>query len=355
MLRMTFLFFAALLTKEALSFGIQSNTIAFQKSSVRQSSSLYYSSSATLSEPTTKGETSTRNLSTLFTAQIARQFSAAQRYAVAAVVLGDISEDISEDFYYAEEDQRMQAIQLVEYANRHDILLADYRSQIELPLEESLGSQAFSQVLLLREQQDRLAFEQLLVEAGKVNQDLVQFLEPIRMGQVEWDQALILLLGQVMPSIDTNKSLLNPKADDAMSDVTSRFNYLPKSEESLREYSPLDHPLIEEAYKQELQVDQVPSAPFLQQLQMHLRWMEPTVARAGHATTTDYIGAAVYTDYDALTEGLPSTEEILQVVDNSASELATFLEQTDFVDSIQQSLSDDLVLVQIVEFVSQIY
>jgi hypothetical protein len=343
MLRITSLLFTVLLSKEALSFVIQSNN-SFQKSWVRQSVALDYSSSATLSEPPI-GETSSRNLSTLFTRQIARQFSAAQRYTVAAVVLGDISED----FYYAEEDQRMRAIQLVEYANRHDIPLADYRSQIESPMEESLGLQAFSQELLVREHQDRLAFEQLLVEAGKDNQGLAQFLERIRMGQVDWDQELIQLLGQAVPSIDTNNILLDPKADAAMSDATSQFNYVPKSEDFVREYSPLDHPLIEEAYKQELPMDQVPSAPFLQQLQTHLRWMEPTVARAGHATPTSYIGAAVDTD------ALPSTEEILQVVDNSASELTTFLEQIDFVDSIQQSVLEEVILAQLIEFVSQVY
>ena len=75
------------------------------------------------------------NISTLFTGQIAGQFSAAQRYTVATVVLGDILED----FYYAKEDQWMQAVQLVEYTNRYEIPLADYRSQMEPPMEDSLG------------------------------------------------------------------------------------------------------------------------------------------------------------------------------------------------------------------------
>jgi hypothetical protein len=322
------------------------------------------------------------SLSKLYNRQIAREFSASQRYGVAAVVLTDQVEQ----FLAAEEEQRMRAIQMIEYANANDIPL-DYQSQIVLQDDcdssslQSLGVQELATELMAQERLDRLFFQEFLQEAHTSDDPLAAVLEPLRVGVFD---------------ILKTTGLLDHDLGKTQQLGYSYFDLLKTNDDlSVGVYS-LDHPLIEQVYaSRELlplldATSSMPisSSPFLQQHQQqpaHRLFLEP-ISRSAHITPTDaYVGVAVDTDYDALQqslvetsedlwvaadEALPSMEDFLDAlssigtedtffsaVDNSAvGDLATFLEeQTNLMDSLQQNIFEAEGLAQIAEILAQLY
>lgn len=316
----------------------------------------------------------------LYNRQIAREFSTSQRYGVAAVVLADQVEQ----FLAAEEEQRMRAIQMIEYANVNDIPL-DYQSQIVLQNDcdpsslQALGVKELASELVAQEQLDRLFFQEFLQEAQTSDDPLAVVLEPLRVGVFD----ILKTTGLLDHDIGKTQQL-----DCSYLDLLKTNDDL-----SVGVYS-LDHPLIEQVYASQellpiLDATSMPisSSPLLQEQQQqpgHRMFLEP-IFRSAHITPTDaYVGVAVDTDYDALQQSLVETSEDLWVaadealpnmedfldalssigtedtfwaVDNSAiGDLATFLEgQTDLMDSLQQNIFEAEGLAQIAEILAQLY
>ena len=291
----------ALLPREAQTFMIPSINHLQQSST----SALGYASSAS----TAKVETftpSSKSLSDLVTQQIARQFSAAQRYAAAAMVLK------AGDLYFAEEDQRMQAVQLIEVARHHNIELGDYQALMEDPPRKSMGLEAFSHELLQRGAQDTQALEQLSM-AARTNEKLMATLESIKSTQADWDQELVQLVEQAVPSMDLSKM------DAAAEPVTDKLG-------DVAEFAPLDDHLNLQQVHEGIPLDQATNDSFLSQLKMDLyRWLEEVPNRAGDAQPHHFFGAAVDTNEVAV-------EEVTSVVE-----------------TIQQTLVEDQALAQVVE------
>ena len=89
--------------------------------------------------------------SKLLTAQVAREFSMARRYLLAASVV----KEMSDHFFVAEEEQRIKAMQVMEYARTHGIALADYQSQIQTtPIDSAVSPVEFLRELMSQEDQD---------------------------------------------------------------------------------------------------------------------------------------------------------------------------------------------------------
>lgn len=355
-------------------------------------------------ERTRAATTNVEIVSELLTSQIAIEFSAGQRYVVAAALLSDLSHY----FYDAEEDQRMRAISLIEIASTHGIKVSEYKEQMQASMDEDefllqggKAIEAFSKELLLQGQQDGLALDRLMAAVASLQQDnhqnnnndnmegLLQSLSSLREEQADRFLDLTKLIESAVPTMDasTIHNLLEEASASAASATSSSdalvaetaaqqdLSFLLQQQE-IGEFAPLDHPLIEKAYDYNNNpdlspVDQVSSSssPFLQTVQNHLRFFEPVSRGAQHNTPSAYVAAAVDTDYDAIAEALPSTEDILealpttedilealpttedilQAVDSSASDLS------DLADSIQQTIFEAETVTQIVETLSQIY
>ena len=301
----------ALLSNETQSFVISSINIRHRQSS---SSALSYASSAasTVEAETYKVTASSKSLSDLVTQQIARQFSAAQRYAVAAMVL-----KAGPQLYFAEEDQRMQAVQLIEVARHHNIELGDYQALMEDPPQKSQGLEAFSHELLQRGVQDTQALEQLSM-AAPTNEKFMATLESIKSAQAHWDQELVLLVERTIPSMDLSKM------DAAAEPVTDKLY-------DVAEYAPLDGHLNFQQVHEGIPLDQATNDSFLSQLKMDLsRWLEDVPNRVGDAALHHYFGAAVDTN-EAITEALPSPGDLVEALPVAVEEVAYV------VDAIQQT------------------
>lgn len=350
-------------------------------------------------ERTRAATTNVEIVSELLTSQIAIEFSAGQRYVVAAALLSDLSHY----FYDAEEDQRMRAISLIEIASTHGIKVSEYKEQMQASMDEDefllQGGKAietFSKELLLQGQQDGLALDRLMAAVASLQQDnhqnnmegLMQSLSSLREEQADRFLDLTKLIESAVPTMDAS-TIHNLLEEAAASSATSSADALVAEtaaqqdlsfllqQQEIGQFAPLDHPLIEKAYDYNNNnpdlspVDQVSSSssPFLQTVQNHLRFFEPVSRGAQHNTPSAYVAAAVDTDYDAIAEALPSTEDILealpttedilealpttedilQAVDSSASDLS------DLADSIQQTIFEAETVTQIVETLSQIY
>ena len=393
------------------AFGIQrTNNASFQRplgtvagyasTATLVESPPFPSTTTTISiERTTAATTNVEIVSELLTSQIAIEFSAGQRYVVAAALLSDLSHY----FYDAEEDQRMRAISLIEIASTHGIKVSEYKEQMQASMDEDefllqggKAIEAFSKELLLQGQQDGLALDRLMAAVASLQQDnndnmegLLQSLSSLREEQADRFLDLTKLIESAVPTMDasTIHNLLEEASASAASATSSSdalvaetaaqqdLSFLLQQQE-IGEFAPLDHPLIEKAYDYNNNpdlspVDQVSSSssPFLQTVQNHLRFFEPVSRGAQHNTPSAYVAAAVDTDYDAIAEALPSTEDILealpttedilealpttedilQAVDSSASDLS------DLADSIQQTIFEAETVTQIVETLSQIY
>ena len=239
--------------------------------------------------------------------------------------------DLSTYFYACEEQQRIRAMELIEYARINGITLnEDYNQSIQKsPIDKSLAVKDFIQELFVQEQQDIKSLEK--ASTCTSDNDLIQFLESKRRNQINKQQEIVQFLAVALPTLDISRiDILDPTAATT-SDIASRWNLnnLPKSGHIVNT-SPLDH-----------------------------HKMDPSSLVTATGATTGAIGVATVDP-----ESLPSTEEIFDALpiavdfdfDLATSNFATFLEeQSDLMDTIQQNLVDTETLSQIVDAVAQLY
>jgi ferritin len=350
------------------SQGAHSFSLVKESSSTKRSTALAYANSETLELPKLNSfrdsiarsyerlEEPAFSPSKLLTNQLAREFSTARRYLLATGAV----KGLTQHFYAAEEQQRFRAMELIEYARINDIVLDDYNSQINTtPIDKTLAPQDFVQELLLQEQQDIKFLEKALAQAtASMNSpDLVDFLDSIRSSHVLRLEETVQVLTHFMPSLDIPHSLSVVELTTAQTaDIASRLNLnrLPESEDF--------------GVASRLNMNHLPKSEDFgvvgNNQQIH--------ATIPHVTAAGAIGvAAVDTDSlpstDDILDALPSTEEFLdalpinaedlvQVVDNTASNFATFIgEQSELVDTLQQNLLDTETLSQLVDIVTQLY
>jgi hypothetical protein len=255
--------------------------------------------------------------SQLLTEQLGREFTTARRYLLAAVAV----KELSEEFFAAEEQQRVRAIELIEYARTNGIKLFDYASQVDSsPIDKSLPPAEFLKELLLQEQQDVKLLNQVMIQASSSNQNLVDFLQSVQTDQLDRQHHLIQTLAHSMPSLDIHTSM-------SALDTATTANLIQKVD-----------------LKDSIQ----PIARWYENQLLGLgRNMEVILSRAGHATA---VTAAAVDSVDS--ESLPSTEDFIQAMDSAT----TLLEEPSlFVDSIQQNIMDTETLSQIIDIVAGLY
>jgi hypothetical protein len=317
--------FLILVTTLFFSDGVLSFAVVNNNGS-KFSTSLGYAQSETLADPlkhdsirnsivkSSQREDSTVSSSQLLTEQLGREFTTARRYLLAAVAV----KELSEEFYAAEEQQRVRAIELIEYARTNGIKLSDYTSQVDSsPIDKSLPPAEFLKELIRQEQQDVKLLDQVMAQASSSNRNLVDFLQSVQTDQIDRQHHLMQTLAHSMPSLDIHTSM-------SALDTATTANLIQKVDlkDSLQS--------IARWYENQL---------------LGLgRNMEVMMSRAGH-----YAAAAV----DSVDpESLPSTEDILQAVDS----VTTLLDEPSLlVDALQQSIMDAETLSQIIDIVSGLY
>lgn len=258
-------------------------------------------------------EEPTVSSSQLLTEQLGREFTTARRYLLAAVAV----KELSEEFYAAEEQQRVRAIELIEYARTNGIKLSDYASQVDSsPIDKSLPPAEFLKELILQEQQDVKLLDQVMAQASS-NRNLVDFLQSVQTDQLDRQHHLIQTLAHCMPSSDIHSSM-------SALDTATTANLIQKVD--LKDYL------------------QSIARWYENQLLGLGRNMEVMMSRAGHVTV------AAVDSVDP--ESLYSTEDILQAVDSATT---LWEEPSLLVDTLQQNIMDTETLSQIIDIVSGLY
>lgn len=303
--------------------------------------------------------------SKLLTAQVAREFSAARRYLLAASVV----KEMSDHFHVAEEEQRIKAMQVMEYARIHGIALTDYQSQIQAtPIDSAMSPVEFLRELMFQEQHDMQLLDKSLSSLYN-NPDLVSFLQSISTEQLDRQQEMVQLLAQV-----STATTVPATADMLVASTTT----------GLENINPIHLPKSAAAGGGGQDLGVVNNPHVVPQVQTALRHLvdrlmalpHPGMAAAGAVgaaavdsdalPSTEDILDALPIDTEAFMEvvdSLPTTDDILEalpidtdvlleVVDNAA----TFLEeQSELVGDLQQNLMDADTVSQIVDIVTQLY
>ncbi|KAL3938391.1 MAG: hypothetical protein SGBAC_006692 [Bacillariaceae sp.] len=274
----------------------------------------------------------------ILTDQIAREFTAGRRYLLAASAV----KALSEDFFDVEEQQRVRAMEVMEYARAHDIKLLDYASQVDkTPIDKSMESSDLLQELLVQENKDARFLEQAMAQVSSKNTVLMAFLETIREDQMDRKDQIMHALSDALPT-------LQQTAVDTAASVAA----VQASTGELSLISKLEH------------ADQLPSSLSRwaeTQFQGMGHFVQDFASKSGHLTFTGATAATVAAVDSVDPESLPSTEDllealpmedILQAVDTATT---LFEEPSQLVDTIQQNLMDTEALSQIVDIVTGLY
>ncbi|KAL3938390.1 MAG: hypothetical protein SGBAC_006691 [Bacillariaceae sp.] len=262
----------------------------------------------------------------LLTDQVAREFTASRRYLLAASAV----KELSEDFFDVEEQQRVRAMEVMEFARTHDIELLDYSSQVEkTPIDKSMESTDLLQELLVQENKDTQVLEQAMTQVSSKNTELFTFLESIREDQMERKDQVVQMLSDALPT-------LQQTATDTAASVAA-------AQVSTDEFSAHMGKDLMSKFEN---VDQIPSSVSRwaeNQFQDIEQFVQDLVSKSGHFTFTGATAATVAAVDAVDTEAIP-VGDILQAV-----------EPSQLVDSIQQNLMETEALAQIVDIVTGLY
>eukprot|EP00526_Cylindrotheca_closterium_P017040 CAMPEP_0113631416 /NCGR_PEP_ID=MMETSP0017_2-20120614/16325_1 /TAXON_ID=2856 /ORGANISM="Cylindrotheca closterium" /LENGTH=316 /DNA_ID=CAMNT_0000541923 /DNA_START=288 /DNA_END=1238 /DNA_ORIENTATION=+ /assembly_acc=CAM_ASM_000147 len=294
------------------------------------------------------------SIAQLLTEQVAREFTTGRRYLLAAAAV----KQLSDDFYDVEEQQRVRAVELMEYARSHDIQILDYASQVDkTPIDKSMETMDLLQELLVQEQRDVQLLEQVMTQVSSKNAELFAFLETIRADQMDRKAQIMQTLSDALPTLQQTA------VDTATSLATAHVS---TGDFSLK--------MGEELMSKLESAEQLPSSLSRwteNQLQGMGQHVHDLIAKSGHFTFTGATVATVAAVDAVDTDSLPTTEEILdalpsaedildalpvedilQVVDTATTLLE---EPSQLVDTIQQNLMETEALSQIVDIVTGLY
>ncbi|CAJ1959316.1 unnamed protein product [Cylindrotheca closterium] len=315
-----YLFVAIFLSKQATAFqvvntngGVSSPTSSGASTPTTRTSTsqLNYANAQTVDNTVTGSDSFTNSIldafqreesqvsiSQLLTEQVAREFTAGRRYLLAASAV----KDLSEDFYDVEEQQRVRAMELMEYARTNDIELLDYASQVDkTPIDKSLKKQELLQELLIQEQKDVKLLEQVMAQVSSKNAKLFAFLEVIRADQMERKDQIMQTLADAFPTIQQSA------ADTASVTTTAQASTGDFGQDLLNK---LDN------------ADQIPSSVSRwsdNQLQGMGQHIHDLISKSsGHFTFTGATAATVAAVDVVDPESLPNPENFLQAMDTEA-------------------------------------
>ncbi|CAJ1959315.1 unnamed protein product [Cylindrotheca closterium] len=250
------------------------------------------------------------SISQLLTEQVAREFTAGRRYLLAASAV----KDLSEEFYDVEEQQRVRAMELMEYARAHDIEIMDYASQVDkTPIDKSMKTTELLQELLVQEQKDVKRLEKVMSQVSSKNVKLLAFLEVIRADQMERKDQIMQTLADALPNMQ--QTAVDTAASVATGDFSLNFG----------------QELLNKLENQ------------LQGMGQHVQDLVSKSTSGHHFTFTGATVATVAAVDAVDPESLPTPEDILQAVDTA----------TALFD--QQNLMDTETLTQLVDIVSGLY
>lgn len=279
--------------------------------------------------------------SQLVTEQLSREFTTARRYLLAAATV----KELSEDFYEAEEQQRVRAMELIEFARNNGIKLSDYASDVDSsPIDTSLDQADFLKELILHEKQDVKLLDQVMAKSAS-NQDLVSYLQSVRSDHVDRQYNLMQALSDSVSAFDI---------DSSMSTVDSAAVAATAQTSSVDAASRFSEDLI---HKVDLK-DSIQSIARWYENQLHGlgRNLEIMASRAAHVSATGATAAtaaAVDSVDPELLDALPmNSEDIMQAMDSASN---FFEEPAMLVDTFQQTIFETGTLSQIVDVVSGLY
>lgn len=299
--------------------------------------------------------TSQLSTSQLLSDQLAREFTTARRYMLAAGAI----KDLSSYFYACEEQQRVRAMELIEYARVNEITLrGDYNDQIKKsPIDKSLAVKDFIQELFLQEKQDIKNLETAVSQAS--TSELIQFLESKRQNQIDRQQEIITFLALALPTLDMSRMELFDSATTTTttttSDLASRWNLNNFPRQHIVNNSPLDHHRVDPSFVTAtgattgaigvatVDPESLPSTEDILDVL-------PSTEDILDALPIDIDFEAASDLMDTIQDALPSTEDILDALPIDID----FEAASDLMDTIQQNLLDTDTLAQIFDVVSQL-
>ena len=158
-----------------------------------------------------------------FSSEIARQFTAAHRYTLAATLTKKTSPSMSDAFYMANEDHRILAVKLIECARENGIeLLEDYSDEIVKAKKRSkdMTIEGYGYELMSKEEEDSRSLEELLKMSKKLlgaeDGDVVSSLESIQESRVLWCESMKDMLSPMMDENDESDKMDEMDENDEM-------------------------------------------------------------------------------------------------------------------------------------------
>lgn len=262
----------------------------------------------------------------LLTDQVAREFTASRRYLIAASAVKDLSEDL----FDVEEQQRVRAVEVMEYARTHDIELLDYASQVDkTPIDKSMESPDLLQELLVQENKDVQVLEQAMTQVSSKNTELLAFLESIRDDQMERKDQIMQMLSDALPTLQ--QTATDTAASVVAAQVSTDDFSLNMGKEMMSNFENADQILSSVSRWAENQFQDIEQS------------VQDLVSKSSHLTFTGATAATVAAVDAVDTEALP-VGDMLQAV-----------EPSQLVDTIQQNLMETEYLTQIVDIVTGLY
>jgi ferritin len=339
---------AALFSQEVAGFVMQTNGSNTSPSRTTQlsatSTSLNYANAEVLdADKINSFRNSIRNtyqpeepqvsVSKLLTEQVAREFTTGRRYLLAAAAV----KELSENFYEVEEQQRVRAVELMEYARSHGIPIMDYATQVDkTPIDKSMETTALLKEMLVQEQKDFQLLEILMVQVSSKNTELFSFLETIRADQVERKDQIIQALTTLQGAhVETAASIAT--AHVSTTDISAKIgdNLMKKLETA----------------------EQIPSNAArwaANQLQGMGQHVHDFVSKSGHLTFTGAT-AATMAAVDAVDpESLPSTQDIVDAIPDDILDVIPMEDILQVVDTATTLLEEPSQLVDTIQPLSQI-
>lgn len=254
----------------------------------------------------------------LLTEQVAREFTSGRRYLLAAAAV----KQVSADFYLIEEQQRVRAMELIEYARVHNIQLLDYASQVEkTPIDRSLETAELVKEILSQERRDIQLLEQAISQVSSTNTELFAFFQTIRADQMDRQDHIMNTLSHV---VDTTTSIATAHVSSGELSSKMADEFMARIEGLGQNF----HDFVSKS--------------------SHISC---TGATAATVAAVDAVDPDSLPSTDDILEALPM-EDILQVMDSAATLLE---EPSQLVDSIQQGLMETEAVSQIVDIVSGLY
>ncbi|KAL3938389.1 MAG: hypothetical protein SGBAC_006690 [Bacillariaceae sp.] len=261
----------------------------------------------------------------LLTDQVAREFTTGKRYMLAASAV----KELSEDFYDVEEQQRVRAMEVMEYARANDIKLMDYSSQVDkTPIDKSMDSTDMLQELLVQENKDAQILEQAMTQVPSKNTELFALLESTRADKLERKDQIMQTISDALPTMQ--QTAADTAASVAAAQVsTSDFSLMANFENA-------DLPSSVSRWAEN-------------QFQGMEQFVQDLVSKSGHFAFTGATAATVAA-VDAVDSEVLPMEDMLQVAATTLLE-----EPSQLVDTVHQNLMETEALTQIVDIVTGLY